>query len=365
MSQTATPTLAVAAGVSPPIVHVRPGGGARHFAWSVRLVTWAVLWVAIGFGGPLLQTAGAVGFGLALLVDLDGLLRHMVRPFAIAGAIMAGAAAGPSLAATIGGPAGAGLVIVFATSVVAYIVTMFGLSWIIAGLTGPPWIRALNHAGGCVFGAAEGVGFVLLLFWLLTLFASPVRQLTERVEANQLDQPGFSPLPMLLKVHDRWAKDPAASFVASHNPLERVPHVRLAADCADIASDRTALEAISKSAELRQLVRDPELQAIVQSHLDTEALRDAVRRGDIRTVLNSPEMGELTRDERLLNAVKQRLPELRRALQNVDHAKVRDMGAHLSESDLRTAHTMVDQLLNRVASSGELQRVARHLRSVQ
>ncbi len=326
-------------------------GRARRFTWSVRLLLHGVLVVAAVWGGPLVRPMAICSIVMAILVDLDGVTRHLLRTAGLALAVWVAASFGSAANASLAPVFGTGRILGIGNGTIALGVGVFLATMLVSGiftwgLRRRPWLSAFNHAGGGVLGAAEGALLIATLFWAIQIFSEPIKLLAEQTPSNAASS--LSPLVQLRQLEARFAEDPAAGLFAKHNCLAALPFIQSARSVVDIACDRSAIAALADSDDLRRLFEEPEFQAKISALREHPDVQIALQERDVAALLRSQPLADLINDPQLLTAMQTHLPNLKTALGETEHAKLTELAANLDADELRRLQRMAGSMLAHV-----------------
>ncbi|MBN2445881.1 MAG: CvpA family protein [Phycisphaerae bacterium] len=326
------PAIVTAHAAAAPPVHP-----ATKLLWAARLLLYGALMAVVVLGGPLVSLMGICAVVLALLTDLDGLTRHIIRTVTLIAAVVAGSVAGPAadrLLVPLGATwsvygIGTGSLCVGGVVMIVGMVISLVLGRVIRRR---PWLRMFNSTGGAMLGAVEGGLMVAATYWTLAMFSEPLGNMLS--EMPQMQSAQFSPVAQMSRVLAYFDRDPAADWMRQHNLVADVPIMETARTVTDIATDRAAVTELTNSAELRSLLSHGELASITAELQQDEKLRDACARRDVRSILACASTSQLFDDPRVMKFAKEHLPELKSALQDMDCGKLSAAGERLDEAEL-------------------------------
>jgi hypothetical protein len=336
---------------------------AYQFLWIWRLMLYGGLAAAAALGGPLLQLMAIVGGVIGLLMDWDGLFRHIFRWAALIGCVVATPVLAPMVATQL--PANWSGPGAFSIPVEAWITFtgLFAVATILVGFVfrqvrKRPWLNMLNHVGGGTLGATEGALAVVTLYWGLSTFADTLHALESSWAGNQADPTvEVSPLnpaldgvvnylpgelggrgPMgfaqLSRLHAYLASDPLAPQLDQHNVFEKIPAVKGISQLTALAADKDAVEAISKNPSLTRFAYREDVQSRLRALASDPKIRDALSARDFKAMLRSGALRQIVGDAELLRIAQEALPELKQALEQTGQPRLSAEAANLTPQKL-------------------------------
>lgn len=337
---------------------------AAKLLWTIRLVVWIGLALLIVAGGPLVSAMALAAFLTALVADFDGFWRHVVRVASLPVAAWLGKVLEPTVAnqlpASIARDGPFGLTPAWLLGAVGVLLLINLVITLVPRRKGASWSRTLNKLCAISFGMTEGVASVVVLFWALTAFESPLRLVDQTLQKTPLAS--ASPVPRLMQLQARLHEDPLARALDQRNMILEIPIVGVTRDLSDIAQDPAAVQALSTSPDLRALGELPVAQDLLAKIEAEPALARALHRRDIEGLLLSPSALRLLEGQELLRIAKENLPDVRAALRKTGNARLGRMAETLDEAELnrlrRTAIRLTREV-QRVGSVNELKEALR------
>lgn len=324
---------------------------------ALRLLVYGGLLLTAFVGGPLVKLMAGAGLVVALLADVDGFVRHAARMFGLVVAIFVGRWLTPLVAAVLPGSfnelsllgVSAAMLIAIAGCWIVLMVLTAGVNrWV----THQVELRVLNHAGGLVVGAGEGVMLVALLYWSLAAFDAPLALIQQRLDDQGRSK--ASPVYYLRYGLAKLQADPAARWLDQRNPVAAVPIVATAREVSLVMADEEAVAALWGSNDLQQLLRKREISTVLHQLYDDPQLKAAIDQHDAETLLMSGKVTDLVNDPELLRLAEAHLPELRQALRNTGNDRLIASAKQLDKAELRRLQRSAKTLLNEVKRSGKL-----------
>ncbi|GEM_PF-2206940 len=290
---------------------------------AFRLLLYGGLLAAAVWGSPLLRVAAICAIPLALLVDWEGGVRHVLRWGGVALAMWLAPHYGSrlgdvvsthwGLSSTIGNLAG---IAISATVIIA-------LAAILARLASRHVRRgrftgACDHMLGGILGSAEAGLAVVTVCWLLAAFSGPIATLRARTQQQQqlaTSQPSQQRIiNTLSNLGTAVRGDPTGQWLLQRNPLEKSAPVQTAGLMLELTADPGALLSAADQGRLDAIAALPEVRKYIEAIERDPQLREALQNQDIVAVLSHPLIKSMLADAELRRALLENLEQIREAL---------------------------------------------------
>lgn len=347
MSATALPAEGAPV-VTPSVPNAHIVHPAYGWLWTWRLALYSGLTAAFMLGGPLVQLMAAVAGIMSLLMDWDGLFRHVFRWIALVGCIIATPSVAPTVAAQMPanwvGDSFFGIPVEYWISCIGmFILASVFIGVVFRQIRKRPWLNAINHFGGSVFGAGEGAMTVAVLFWGLTTFSDTLHTLEYAWGESNIAQRspvspaiasllnhlpgGYDPdgllgVSQLSNLQKHLASDPIAVHVNEHNAFERIPTIKATSELTALAADPESVAAVAKNPTLANFARRKDVQNRMKALAADPEVRAALQSRNFNTLVTSGTLRKIVGDKELLRLAQAQLPEIKKALAQSGHAKL-------------------------------------------
>ena len=319
--------------------------------WIWRLMLYGVLTAGALLGGPMVQLMAISGGVFALLMDWDGLFRHVCRWVALIGCIMVTPLAAPTVAIIL--PAKWVGISLFGIGFAAWLTfaVLFVIASIVVGLLfgqirKRPWFNAINHFAGSALGATEGAMAVVVLYWGLSTFSDtfntledawsrgPERGMATAVHVDPaltdalvnipggMGKDGPFGITHLNRLRAYLATDPLARELDKHNVFEKIPAVKATSELTAIAADPDAIDAIARSSKLAKFAQRKDIQDRLRTLMSDPKIQAALDAKDFNVLVRSGALRQIVGDKELLKITQDALPELKGALQQTGQARL-------------------------------------------
>lgn len=300
-----------------------PLAGTSGFLWTFRICVYEFLLIAVCLGGPVLRVGAIAAVLLVPLADRAGAIRWVFRTIGLAAAIalapVTSIPLGAWAAARLGMSAPVALIgaFVVVTSVLAIVGSRIGRS-----ATRPTlrrrYLYVMNRSAGSLLGVGDGALVAVAFCWLLGLFG-PTISVYSAVLADK--RPNLARWLGHADGLREWVEqDAAGRWLRDVNPLPHVPQVATLAAGAEVYAEPWLFwEAVNRG-DLADLLAIPVVRKHYEAVRADPAMRQAVKRHDLQTVLNSRHYVAAINDQEFCAVMAQALapdpgPNLRRRTQ--------------------------------------------------
>ncbi len=276
--------------------------------WFYRALLYGGL-LLVGLAGSKVTTVLVIAVGLLTLWgDLDGAARHILRMLGFAAAVVFAPLLAAPLAGWLAPQTGLPLTFVQIGSAVVVGLLVILLAGAVAKRVARrihrhPVGNAVDRGFGTLVGAGEGALVVALTCWTVGLFEPELDRIRSARAASSMTPPA-GPADLIVRSADALRNDPIGRALMDHNALANVPLLQQFQQAARLALDPAALDrAVRSGGSLEEFVRLP----VVKRHLDgiyaDPQMRDAIRRRDLFTIMQSRQFTAMLSDQELHKTV--------------------------------------------------------------
>ncbi|MFH1748497.1 MAG: hypothetical protein ABIG44_15795 [Planctomycetota bacterium] len=268
-----------------------------------RVFLYSTLLLVAIFGGPIVRAAALCALPLALLTDWDGGLRHLVRVAGLTAMVCLAPGPGIAIGKTLGASFNIPGSLAPIVGVLLIILAIMLLGLLLKGrisvfLCRRPRMRAADHAVGGLLGAAEGAAIVVVGCWMLAALDNPLQSLIAKQNAASTPVQKWI-LSTLSGARDAVKTDPAGQWLVQRNPIDKVPGIQTIQLAAEVAVEPQTLATAIHDGYLNNIAELPEVRRYVEAIQEDEALKDALRCGDLLAVTQSPHLQQMLTDDQL------------------------------------------------------------------
>jgi uncharacterized membrane protein required for colicin V production len=289
---------------------------------AFRLLLYGGLLAAAVWGSPLLRVAAICAIPLALLVDWEGGVRHVLRWGAVALAMWLAPQYGSRLGDVVSTHWGLSSTIGNLVGIAIIATVIIAMGAILARLASRHVRRgrftgACDHMLGGILGSAEASVAVVTVCWLLAAFSGPIATLRARTQQQQLATSQPSQQRILNTLSNLAAAvrgDPTGQWLLQRNPLEKSAPVQTAGLMLELTADPGALLSAADQGRLDAIAALPEVRKYIEAIERDPQLREALQNQDIVAVLSHPLVKSMLADAELRRALLENLEQLRKAL---------------------------------------------------
>lgn len=289
---------------------------------TFRLLLYGGLLATAVWGSPLVRVAALCAFPLALFVDWEGGVRHLLRLGGIALAAWLAPQYGSrlgdlisthwGLSSTVSNLAGIAIIAILIVAAGAILARFASRHVRRTRFTG-----ACDHMLGGILGSAEASVAVVTVCWLLAAFSGPIATLRARTQQQQLATSQPSQQRILNTLSNLAAAvrgDPTGQWLLQRNPLEKSAPVQTAGLMLELTADPGALLSAADQGRLDAIAALPEVRKYIEAIERDPQLREALQNQDIVAVLSHPLVKSMLADAELRRALLENLEQLRKAL---------------------------------------------------
>jgi len=289
---------------------------------TFRLLLYGGLLATAVWGSPLVRVAALCAFPLALFVDWEGGVRHLLRLGGIALAAWLAPQYGSrlgdlisthwGLSSTVSNLAGIAIIAILIVAAGAILARFASRHVRRTRFTG-----ACDHMLGGILGSAEAGVAVVTVCWLLAAFSGPIATLRTRTQQQQLATSQPSQQRILNTLSNLAAAvrgDPTGQWLLQRNPLEKSAPVQTAGLMLELTADPGALLSAADQGRLDAIAALPEVRKYIEAIERDPQLREALQNQDIVAVLSHPLVKSMLADAELRRALLENLEQLRKAL---------------------------------------------------
>jgi len=304
-----------------------PLRGTGVFLWTLRACVYGLLLLGAMLGGPAVRMAAIAAALLTPFADRGGAVRHALHVLGL----VIGVALIPAWGIPLGGLLSGGLGNVVGMIVGALIVLCGCLLLFVAlgrllsrALVGHRYLYVINRAGGTLLGVAEGALVVLVLCWLLSMFAPMAHVWQSRLA-------GTHPrIAALLGSADELTRavivdDRAGRWAAQVNPLRDVPAFATAAAIGELTACREEFWAAYDAGYFDDLLAEPVVRRHFEAFANDAKMRHAVKIRDLTTLLGSRQFADAFEDDEFCQLVADHWPRIRARVSDADLARARGL----------------------------------------